>query len=412
MHFTTTSVLAAAVSILAITSESLVQAKYTCDNSLGTYYPYCINVPDGASKSDKFPTIVFLSGSGARGPASNVKSLSGYDGFGKLINQYLSGNRGAAQTMAAEKFITVIPISPQKDGKQEVRHWWPERLDDVYDSLRSKGYPIDWDQLHLSGYSMGGRGTWRNAVARPNLYASLSPSAGAAEKKGDSTLNQQKADPVFEKLDLIKDIPIMQFAGTSDTTASGNPPKSTDSQLKKLGARLSSLVMKNTDHSGMSTIPFDATLMNWMLKHRRRGASSQNDHDDEKEDGKGAGKKGGSKKDDGQKENDGRIKIDLKPVATGKSSPHHQLHTDIDNSEDDQDKDDKPSTSVKCSSGKKKSSKHSKKRSLDKRAVPRLTLAQIVKNAEDRKVKREEVKEEEKRSTTTPLERFESSCCV
>lgn len=212
----------AALVTALISSTSLVQAKYECSTSLGTYYPYCINVPDGASDSDKLPTIVFLSGSGARGPASNVKSLvscfvafsiprsftflyctcgwfrmisgiearlktiyslriilsrytvsaasiygrevshkssiastiprlddpdalvnhtassistilirhfypyhsrvnhsiltvsllpypfqqSGYDGFGKLINQYLSGNKGEAQTMAAEKFVT------------------------------------------------------------------------------------------------------------------------------------------------------------------------------------------------------------------------------------------------------------------------------------------------------------------
>lgn len=61
-----------------ISSTSIVQAKYECDTSLGNYYPYCINVPDGASDSDKLPTIVFLSGSGARGPASNVKSLVGF----------------------------------------------------------------------------------------------------------------------------------------------------------------------------------------------------------------------------------------------------------------------------------------------------------------------------------------------
>lgn len=194
---------------------------------------------------------------------------------------------------------TVIPISPQTDGSQEVRHWWPEYLDDVYSSLKSKGYPIDWDQLHLSGYSMGGRGTWRNAVARPDvsslripvfdkasftnddllficyqLYASLAPSAGAAEKAGDGTLSQQKADSVFDKLDLIKDIPVMQFAGRSDSTAGGDSPKSTEAQLKKVGNDLASLVMESTDHSGMSIIPFDTTLMNWMLKQKKSGASS------------------------------------------------------------------------------------------------------------------------------------------
>lgn len=71
----TLSFVALAAATALTTAPTLVQAKYECDTSLGTYYPYCINVPDGASSSDKLPTIVFLSGSGARGPASNVKSL-------------------------------------------------------------------------------------------------------------------------------------------------------------------------------------------------------------------------------------------------------------------------------------------------------------------------------------------------
>lgn len=109
---------------------------------------------------------------------------------------------------------------------------------------------------------------------RMQLYASLAPSAGAAEKAGDGTLSQQKADSVFDKLDLIKDIPVMQFAGSSDSTAGGDPPKSTEAQLKKIGNSLASLVMESTDHSGMSIIPFDTTLMNWMLKQKKSGSSS------------------------------------------------------------------------------------------------------------------------------------------
>lgn len=71
----TLSLVALATVALTSTPSSFVQAKYECDTSLGNYYPYCVNVPDDASSSDKLPTIVFLSGSGARGPASDVKSL-------------------------------------------------------------------------------------------------------------------------------------------------------------------------------------------------------------------------------------------------------------------------------------------------------------------------------------------------
>ena len=73
--FSTTALALAAVAALVVT-PSFVHAKIECDTSLGTFYPYCINIPDGASSSGQnYPTIVFLSGSGARGPPSKVREL-------------------------------------------------------------------------------------------------------------------------------------------------------------------------------------------------------------------------------------------------------------------------------------------------------------------------------------------------
>lgn len=65
-------------------------------------YPYCVSVPDGAG-STKLPTVLFLSGRGARGPPSNVKSLAGYDGFGKLVSEYAYGKKDDVHTLAATK---------------------------------------------------------------------------------------------------------------------------------------------------------------------------------------------------------------------------------------------------------------------------------------------------------------------
>lgn len=118
----------------AVLSLSLIlttaNAKYVCDTSLGSYYPYCVNIPDGAT--EKMPAILFLSGSGARGDAKDAKSLSTYDGIGKLVSQYNSGNRGDAQTIAATKFTSIIPVSPKYlPGGGEVRHWSPEYLNNV-----------------------------------------------------------------------------------------------------------------------------------------------------------------------------------------------------------------------------------------------------------------------------------------
>jgi hypothetical protein len=62
------------MALLALCASAVpARAALECSTSLGTYYPYCVNVPDNAS--GKLPAIMFLSGSGARGDASRVKEL-------------------------------------------------------------------------------------------------------------------------------------------------------------------------------------------------------------------------------------------------------------------------------------------------------------------------------------------------
>jgi hypothetical protein len=109
-------------------------------------------------------------------------------------------------------------------------------------------------------------------------------SAGAAERDGDGTLSQQKADATFPLLKNIVNMPVWQFAGSSDTTAGTESPKATQEQLVKLGSTVSKLSIESTDHSGMSTMPFNAQLMKWMLQQKRNGGGSSSGGDSEEED--------------------------------------------------------------------------------------------------------------------------------
>lgn len=62
---------------------------------------------------------------------------------------------------------------PLRANGQEQRHFFPDNIDKVYSQIRSKGYPVDWDRLHCTGYSAGGRGCMRQAVERPNVSRML-----------------------------------------------------------------------------------------------------------------------------------------------------------------------------------------------------------------------------------------------
>lgn len=96
---------------------------------------------------------------------------------------------------------------------------------------------------------MGSRGTWRNLVFNPTLWAAGAPSAGSAENTGDGTLSQEAAPAVFPLLNQIVKIPVKAFAGRSDTTAGFTGAQATQAQLQKLGDTVSSLtIYDGADH--------------------------------------------------------------------------------------------------------------------------------------------------------------------
>lgn len=233
---------------------------------------YCVHVrsesaPDGGA----WPVMVFLPGSGARTDSlDQAKQYAQYDGQGKALYQYYSGQKSTQATLAAEQFLSIIPVAGSS-----ARHFMPGNIKAIIDAVISE-YNVDESRIYLSGYSMGSRGCWRNAVANPQLFAAIAPSAGGAENSGDGTLTQQaKVDSTFDLLKNIVDMPVRQFAGSSDSTAGTDSPKRTQAELEKLGSKVASLEIMNKDHSGLSTAPWlETDLLSWFLKQSKSGSNS------------------------------------------------------------------------------------------------------------------------------------------
>jgi len=265
-----------AISALLLSYASCVKAAggFTCQTPQKqpgsmAKLAYCVYDPVDSAPSSGWPTIISLPGSGARGPPSNAKTLAGYDAVGKLVAQYLSGQKDASHTMAATKFLTIVPIAP--DGS---RHFDPDNVLAILDEVKSN-YKVDSTRVYVTGFSMGSRGCWRFGTAHPDVVAAMACSAGGAEKAGDGTLTQEPAPPVFPLLKNIISIPSRQFAGSSDTTAGTESPKATENQLQSLGAKNANLDIMNTDHMGLSTKPWtDTDLLSWFLQQSQSGSSS------------------------------------------------------------------------------------------------------------------------------------------
>jgi predicted esterase len=150
----------------------------------GNVMPYRLFVPLNYDPSRKYPIVVSLHGSGEVGtnniaPASHVVAL-----------------RLAAHAKDSQySSFVLVP--------QTYDYWGDRAQNDVLDILASleSQYTIDTDREYLTGYSLGGYGTWDFITSHPDKFAAAVPVAGGG-------------DPDFA--DVIKDIPIWAYHSLAD----------------------------------------------------------------------------------------------------------------------------------------------------------------------------------------------------
>ncbi|KAK7893823.1 hypothetical protein LTR67_006524 [Exophiala xenobiotica] len=79
-------------------------------------------------------------------------------------------------TLLAENFITVTPSLNMDWGYGWNASILTALLDEIVDRYR-----VDVDQIHVTGFSMGGYGTWELALHTPNRFATVMPICGGGD---------------------------------------------------------------------------------------------------------------------------------------------------------------------------------------------------------------------------------------
>lgn len=79
------------------------------------HYPFEVHLPDRTTRNlpplaGPPPLLLSLSGSGARGNASQAARLAGYDGTARQVRYYNSGEFTGPSQLAAEEFL----VSPRR----------------------------------------------------------------------------------------------------------------------------------------------------------------------------------------------------------------------------------------------------------------------------------------------------------
>lgn len=197
-------------------------------------FPFVEYVPENSSK--KLPLIIQLHGAGERG--------LGGDDLNKVdvpvLSKLLKGSDYECRI--------VMPQCPPNT-------FWAARVESIIrfiDIIKSE-FDTDEDRVYLTGFSMGGFGTWYTAMARPDLFAAIAPVCGGGMPWNAGVLS----------------MPVWAFHGTADPTVLVSNSDDMVAALKKCGKDVTYTRLENVEHNAWD-YAYNDTLIKWLLDKKRK----------------------------------------------------------------------------------------------------------------------------------------------
>lgn len=222
-----------AIEVRGAQSDSQFEATITKKVGLR----YRITTPEGYAPEkdpqEKYPLIIFLHGRGEQG--DNLDRVQIHGPCKKV----------------AELKLQVIVVSPQSPSDE---HWQADSLSALTDHLLET-LPIDKTRVYLTGLSLGGQGTWRLAIERPEVFAAIAPICGPG---------------LPSKVEPLRDTPIWIFHGKKDNTVRYRESVNMVEALKKIGNEPKFTTYPDARHNSWTETYNNPELYEWMLSHQKK----------------------------------------------------------------------------------------------------------------------------------------------
>jgi predicted peptidase len=181
-------------------------------NAVETVIDYLLYLPPEYTAAERWPLVVYLHGSGQRG--ENLDEVRD------------AGLPERIEEGARPKFILVSPQCPT-DAR-----WEPKSIVTLIEHV-CKTLPVDRDRVYLTGFSMGGFGTWQTACYDPARFAAIVPVAGGGD------VSQAKR---------LARLPIWTFHGAEDAVVPLSASQEMVEAVRKCGGHVQLTVYPETGH--------------------------------------------------------------------------------------------------------------------------------------------------------------------
>jgi predicted peptidase len=193
----------------------------------------------GRDAQRQWPLIVFLHGAGERG--DDPDSLASI---------------GLPQILQERSDLPFVTVSPQLPPG-EVWTDKGEMINALVDWLESE-YAIDPQRIYLTGFSLGGFGTWALGLNSPDRFAALVPVAGGWELGSDA---------VPPNICALAAKPIWVFHGAQDETVKPAQSEVLVNALRACGGDVRYTLLPGATHAASGVLPYrDSELYDWLLQ--------------------------------------------------------------------------------------------------------------------------------------------------
>jgi predicted peptidase len=214
-----------------------VTRTISCDYLL--YLPRDYSATAPGSDEKKWPLIVFLHGSGARGANLGLVRLS-----------------GLPRKLDRDDNFPFVVVSPQCPTGG---FWDPETLKSVIDEVIAKHH-VDPDRVYLTGLSLGGFGAWNLVTAYPDLFAACAPVCGGG------------GDPFA--VARLRGVAFWVFHGEEDEVVPVKHSRMMVNALRAAGVDVKYTQYDNRGHGVWERTYNDPKLYEWFLKHKRKSPAA------------------------------------------------------------------------------------------------------------------------------------------
>lgn len=231
---------------------------------------YLLFLPEdyGRNRSERWPLILFLHGSGERGSTVEELERLKVHGLPRIIAEQ------PGLSALTTRFIVLSPQCPS--------WYWTSQfdaLDALLDDIQAT-YAVDPKRIYLTGLSMGGFGSWQYALEHPRRFAAIVPIAGGYQYYVETVYlggGQSEIDLAIdgsppENICDLKNVPAWVFHGEKDI---GIPHEKTADvlvdALQACGGKVRYTLYPDAGHDAWTETYSDPALYTWLLAQQRPG---------------------------------------------------------------------------------------------------------------------------------------------